>query len=209
MSVIALPTGLMIGAFSMGQKRFDLTEVSDSGGSTAARLLGPPRWVAGLSSPQGGIDLAAASLWEALVLQLRGQVNHLALYDLVRVAPRGTCRGTMTLNALAAQGATSIVIAVTGQNGLKLLTGDWLQIGSGTGGQLVKVMADATANAATITVTIEPPIRPAAGFAGGTAVTWDKALGHYKMVSEAPTWTYDAGNLAVSGFAIDLLEQWT
>ena len=208
MSIISLPTGLLLGAFSIGQKRYDLVEMSDSGGSVAARLIGPPRWVVGIASPER-MSLANGAIWEAMIVKLCGQVNHLAVYDLVKAAPLGTCRGTMTLNALAAQGATSIVIAVTGQNGLTLLTGDWLQIGSGTGGQLVKVMADATANAATITVTIEPPIRPAAGFAGGTAVTWDKPLGHYKLASQAPIWNYDPGSLSVGGFAIDLLEQWT
>ena len=209
MSIIAMPAGLLCGSFSIGQHRYDLTEVSESTGASQARSLGPPRWLLSMSAPDRGLSETNAALWEAMILQLRGNTNFLSAWDIVKVAPRGTCRGTMTLSGAHAQGATSVVIAVTGQSGNTLIAGDWLQIGTGTSSQLVKVMATATAGASTITVVVEPPIRPAAGFSGGTAVTWDKALGHYKLVSEAAQWSYVPGFNTVSGFAIDLMEQWT
>jgi hypothetical protein len=162
-----------------------------------------------MAAPNIGLSEADAAVWEAMILQLRGGVNHLAAWDIVKNAPRGTCRGTMTLSGAHAQGVTALTIAVTGQTGLTLVPGDWLQIGSGTGGQLVKVVVGGTAGAATIAVTVEPPIRPAAGYAGATAVTWDKALGHYKLVSALPQWNYVPGINTVAGFAIDLVEQWT
>jgi hypothetical protein len=46
-----------------------------------------------------------------MLLQLRGRVNHLALHDPVRAAPQGNLRGSPILNATAAAGATSLVLA--------------------------------------------------------------------------------------------------
>jgi hypothetical protein len=58
-----------------------------------------------------------------------------------------------------------------------------------------------------ITVNIENPIRLNGGYASSTPVTWDKALGHYKMVSEHGQWTADGG-LLVGGAGADFMEQW-
>ena len=209
MAIIAMSTSLRCGMYAFGQRRFDVAEMSDSTGATQARLLGPPRWTLSMAAPNIGLSEADAAVWETMILSLRGGVNFLSAWDIVKNAPRGTCRGTMTLSGAHAQGATTVLIAVTGQSGLTLVPGDWLQIGSGTTGQLVKVMAGGTAGAATISVVVEPPIRPAAGYAGGTAVTWDKALGHYKLVSPAAQWNWVPGMNTVAGFAIDLVEQWT
>lgn len=211
MAIITMPAivAANCGEFSIGQRRFDLEEMSESSGATQARVLGPPRWQLSISSPSVGMSLAVASEWEAMLMLLRGKVNHLAAWDIVRFAPRGTCRGVMTLSGAHAQGATSLLIAVTGQSGLTLLKGDWLQLGTGTTSQLFKLVADATAGASNITVTVEPPVRPVGGFAGGTSVTWDKPLCHYKLASEAPSWSYRPGFNTQTGFALDLVEQWT
>lgn len=121
MSVITLPAGLKMPAgCTIGQQRYDLTESSDSTGSQAARLLGPPRWQMSLRSVDA-LTLAEAGLWEAMILQLRGRVNHLAMYDPVRSAPAGTLRGAPTLNATASAGASSIVLAGV-RNSRNLLT---------------------------------------------------------------------------------------
>lgn len=120
MSIVTWPTGLSVPAsFTLGQQRYDMTESSDSTGADAARLLGPPRWTVSLRSVEL-MPLADAGLWEAMLLQLRGRVNHLAVYDPVRVAPRGTLRGAPTLNATVSAGATSAVLANV-RNGVNLL----------------------------------------------------------------------------------------
>lgn len=211
MAIIAMPAALQFGSFSIGQKRFDLSEMSESTGASQDRLLGPPRWRLNIASPSLGLSLANGAEWEALIIKLRGRANHLSAWDIVKPAPRGTMRGTMTLSGSHAQGATALVISAGGgQASTTLLRGDWLQVGSGTAGQLFKVMDDSTANGSgVISATVEPPVRPAAGFAGGTAVTWDKALGHYKMIGETPLWGYRAGINSQVGFALDLMEQWT
>jgi hypothetical protein len=109
-SIISWPTSLSTAAeFTIGQQRYDVTESSDSTGADAARLLGPPRWTVGLRSVEA-LNLTQAGAWEAMLLSLRGRVNHLALHDPVRAVPNGTLRGSPTLNASASAGATSIVL---------------------------------------------------------------------------------------------------
>lgn len=207
MAIITLPTDLRIAEAGFGQARYDMAEMSDATGHAAARLFGPPRWRASLRSHKA-IAIEEASIWEAMLLQLRGGVNHLALHDRHRPAPLGTMRGTLTLSGAHSAGA--VAVAVTGGAGQasKTLTiGDWLQIGAGIGtSQLVKLMANATANGSgVISLTVEPPLRIA--FSGGTAVTWDKPVAYYKQISE-PSWSYTSRQ-AAGGFALDLLESWS
>jgi hypothetical protein len=206
MSIIAMPATLVIGDFSIGQRRFDMTEMSGETGNTKARLKGPPRWQLSMAAPSNGLQLANASIWEALLLQLRGGVNHMSAWDIARPLPRGSCRGTMTLNGAHSAGAVSLSISVTGQTGLTLLMGDWLQVGTGLTGQLFKVMADATAGASTIVVTVEPPMR--IGMSDATAVNYTNALCHYKMVSPTAQWSVNPGFNTIRGFAADFIEQW-
>jgi hypothetical protein len=207
MSVIAMPTTLRIGAVGIGQARYDLVEMSDASGSQASRLFGPPRWRLSLTSPPS-LTLAQAAVWEALLLQLRGGINHLSAWDPVRVQPAGTMRGTLTLSGSHAAGATSITVTGGGSQALTTLkAGDWLQIGVGIGtSQLVKVMADSVANGSGVItgMAIEPPLRIA--FSTATAVAWDRPIAYYKQ-GGTPQWAYGAGRTQ-TGFAIDALESW-
>lgn len=210
MSIITWPATLRVPAeFTISQARFDIVESSDATGAQADRLFGPPRWRVALRSVEG-FTLAEAGVWEAMLLQLRGGINRLALFDPVRTAPQGTMRGTMTLNGLHNAGVTAIsVTAGAGQAGQTLLPGDWLQIGSGLGtSQLVKVMSAAAANGSgVIALNIEPPLR--IGFSTGAAVTWDRPVCHYRQLG-VPQWGYRAGlRIKSGGFALDLLEAWS
>lgn len=216
MSVVTWPAGLKAPAeFTISQARYDQVELSDATGHAAARIFGPPRWQVALRSVDA-FSLAEAGVYEAMLLQLRGGINHLALYDFVRSAPQGTMRGTLTLNGahVAGQGTAVLPLSVTGgagQASTTLKMGDWLQIGSsGSPGasQLVKVVADATANGSgVIALTVEPPLRTA--FSSGAAVTWDKPVAYYKQTGK-PQWSYRPNKVfKQSGFALDLLESWT
>lgn len=208
----ALVATLGVGGVSWGQRRFDVAGGNDANGNTQDRLGAPPRWTLTLAAPDA-IEVDKAVLWETLLLQLRGRVNHLAAWDPKRPAPRGTMRGTMTINGAHSAGATTVNIIVTGtgQVGATLLAGDPLQLGTGLGtSQLVRVVTGGTAvNTAgnsTIGVTVEPPLRVA--LSGGAAVTWDKALAYFKQASDAAMWTYYTGR-AMQGFSLDLIERWT
>jgi hypothetical protein len=214
MAIITMPA-LVIApeGVSIAQRRYEIGAASDPSGTSQVRLLGPPRWAIMLTSP-ASVLVADAATWQTTLLQLRGRINHLAAYDPARPAPRGTMRGTMTLSGSHSAGATSVVVtAGAGQASTTLLKGDWLQIGSGLTGQLLMVMADAIANGSgVITLTTEPPLRT--GYAGGTAVTWDKARGHYKSAADESRWQYGTGQhrgtaQLLGGFSFDGLEQWT
>lgn len=201
MAVITLPSNLRVGPGSgMGQTRFDLATRSDATGAEQLRVFGPPRWLLRLRQP-ANLTVDDAATWRALVLRLRGGVNHLAAHDPGHLAPRGTLRGTLTLSGSHAQGATTLAIA--GSTGT-LLAGDMLGIGSGVGtSQLVMVVADGTH----ASVTVEPPLRRT--FAGGTAVTWDRPVAYYRLGNEAAQWSYTRGRRTVQGMALDLVESWT
>lgn len=157
MSIITLPAGIVMPAgCTIGQQRYDLAEQSDSTGATAARLLGPPRWSMSLRSVEA-LTLAQAGLWESLLLQLRGRVNHLAMYDPVRQAPQGTMRGAATLNAGVSAGAVSAVLAgVRAVNNLLVQTRDvngsaWSAINGGTATSDTTTAPDGTVTADTLT----------------------------------------------------------
>lgn len=206
MAIIAIPTGLRIAECSIGQARYDMVELSDASGHAAARLFGPPRWRVSLRSAPA-LLLPQAAQWEAMLLQLRGGVNHLSVYDPVRQVPQGSMRGTLTLSGAHSAGAVALTVTGgAGQAGTTMKTADWLQVGTGLGtSQLVKVMADATANGSgVIALTVEPPLRTA--FSSGAAVAWNRPLAYYKQ-ADAPTWTYGPG-LTAGGYAVDLLESW-
>lgn len=211
MSIVAMQPGLLVARITMGIRRFDIHEMSAETGDSADRILGVPRWLLTINSPDA-IDAAAMDLWRQILVKLRGRTNFLSAWDVGRPEPRGTMRGSMTLSGAIVKGASSMTIgtggAGGGQAGTTLKAGDWLQIGSGLTGQLVMVVDDATADGAgAITVNFEHPVRLLAGYAGGTTVTWDKSLGHYKMTSETAQWTMDGG-LKQGGAGASFMEQW-
>ncbi len=157
MSIVSFPAALKAPAIcTISQRRYDVVESSDSTGAEAARLLGPPRWVMSLGSIDA-MTLEDAGAWEALVLQLRGRVNHLAMFDPVRRLPRGTLRGSPTIAATAAAGATVISIgnARTAQNLLvntrALGQSPWVAVNSGTVTANTAAAPDGSTTADTIT----------------------------------------------------------
>lgn len=206
MAIITMNAALLVGEATRGVRRFDLHELSAATGESADRVLAPPRWTLSLRSPSK-IDAAAMDLWRVMIVGLSGRVNHLAAWDTNRPAPRGTMRGTMTVVGAVAAGATSCTIgAGAGQAGKTLVGGDWLQVGSGLTSQLIMVMTGGTADGSgNVTITFQHPCRT--GWSGGTAVTWDKALGHYKRIDDSANWSADAA-LLEGGATLDLMEQW-
>lgn len=202
MAIITLPTDFAFDAAGFSFLSFNYGESSDVTGESAERLGGPPRWATQLRSLDK-LTIAEAGRWQALMMKLRGSVNHLAVFDPVRTYPEGTMRGTPTLDVSVSAGATSLVLVATGT----LKAGDLLQIGTGVGtSQLISVMDDATAAAGKITVTFEGPLRY--GFTAGTAVTWDHPRFYGKMRGSQPTWNYEKGMRGAGGFQLDIVEAW-
>lgn len=205
MSIITMSTVVSqtMGLFVIGQQNYEIEDTSDTTGASSTRIFAPPRWTLSLGSIDPLTPVQSVE-WEAMMLKMRGTVNRLAVWDVSRPTPRGTISGSLTLSGSYAIGAFSLNIA--GASGT-LKVGDWLQIGTGLGtSQLVKVMADATASAGIITVTVEPPLRIA--FSGGTAVTFNQPVCYYKTVGKSHSYGAVAGSLNYSGHALDLIEAW-
>ena len=114
MSIITLPTAVRILRVDWGQRRYDLRFERGDAGAGQTRVLAPPRWTAGIVCPEQ-MSQADAAAWRDLILSLSGQVNQLALHDLGNPAPRGTMRGTLTLNTAVAAG--DLVFSITGGAG--------------------------------------------------------------------------------------------
>jgi hypothetical protein len=196
MSVIQVPTGLSVATLTWRQQRNDVEHRSMFGAQ--AQEASGPLWSTSLTSTS-----KRPELWQAMLMQLRGKTNQLALWNMGRPQPIGTMRGAMTLGTTA-QGATSLVITAAGQAAKTLLVGDYLGVGSGLTQQVVMVCADATSNGSgVITVTTEPALRNA--FASSSSVTWYRPCALFRRKDSVASWDYEPGGI-VKGMSLDLLE---
>lgn len=143
-----------------------------SGQSQAVDLLGE-FWTAQITLPARRSDALGAQR-EAFFERLHGRANTLQLWNLKRPAPRGTMRGSPTISGAVAQLASTINVQTT--VGATLLRGDLI----GFGGQVSRVMADATANGSGL-ITLEIWPRARAAVSSGAAVSWDKPLVTFRM----------------------------
>ena len=200
MSVITFPATLRVSSVTWGQQRNDMESRSIFGAQAVEVAV--PLWTAALNAPADNEGYTGA--WKALIMQLRGRTNQLALWDMNRPVPIGTMRGTMTLNAAVAQGDVSMSIIASGQAGTTLVPGDLLGFGSGLTQQVVMVTGAATANGAgVITVSFEPPARNAQS--SGASVTWNMPCALFRRQDSISQWKYSPGAIT-EGFSLTLLE---
>lgn len=203
MSVISFPTTLIATRMTIGQQRNDLAFRSSFG--SQGLEVSAPLWTASLESGSNNDSNSVTGAFKALLLQLKGQVNQLSLWDLGRPAPLGTMRGTMTFNGNHAQNATALNISASGEAGKTLLQGDMLGFGTGTTQQVVMVVTGGTSDGSgNISVTVEPPLRNA--FTSGAGITWDKPCILFRRTVSAVSWDYQDDQ--VSGLKLDLIEDW-
>lgn len=174
-----------------------LVKVSPLNGSLDTLEIPGARWVFRLA--YDGAYYHEQAEREAFYTELAGQANRVALWHFGRPTPRGTMIGSPTLAATAGAGATSLSISTT--TGYTLLKGDMIKVGS----QLVQVIADATASAGVMTVSIRPALR--AQVASGGAVSWDKPTTTF--VLSAPSVAIPYGPSTGEGFAVEFVEAWT
>lgn len=200
MSIIQFPANLFTGTQSWSQVRNDAEFRSIFGAQ--AQEVSAPLWATSITA---SMDPSQVGAWQALLLQMRGRANQVALWNKGREQPLGTMRGAMVL-AAAAQGATTLTITAAGQAGKTLLAGDFLGVGAGLTQQVVMVVADAIANGGgAINVTTEPALRNS--FATGAVVTWYRPCALFRRKDSTAQWDYEPGNV-VKGMMLDLLEDW-
>jgi hypothetical protein len=202
MSIIQFPMTLYRATQSWSQRRNDM-EFRSMFGAQAVEVA-PPLWEIEVAAPPISSVDNNSGQWQALLLQLRGRTNQLAVWNMGRPTPLGTMRGTMTASA-ASMGATSMTITAAGQGSKTLLAGDYLGVGAGVTQQVVMLTADATAVASgVITVSFEPALRNA--LSTGDVVTWDKPRALFRRTDSKAGWEYEPG--IVKGMSMGLLEDW-
>jgi len=171
MSSIAWPTGLEPRSVEFEPWVNQRVHRSPYGGNEQAVDMLNDRWLCTLVLPARRPEQGAAI--EAFLGRLRGRVNTTPLFHFRRRVPRGTMRGTPTLEAAAAQGASSLSITATGT----LKEGDML----GVGGLLLMVAEDCAASGGIITVPLVNRLRIA--LADNAAVTWNAPTAPFRRVN--------------------------
>jgi len=143
---------------------------------------------------------ADATLVQVMLMQLRGRVNRLALYNLARPLPRGTIAGTPLVNG-ASQTGTSL--AIDGCTvGTTLKKGDFFSVN----GELKMATADSTVNGSgQMTLTFEPPLRAAPD--DNDAITTTRPTALFMLESDEQMWSTKPG--VRTDFTISLIEDIT
>lgn len=206
MSIVTLSLDLPVQRQDFGLQTFDLTFANGDSGAMQVATLGPARRTCTLVSEDRIPVVRESAAWRALVHALRGQVNQLAVSDLLHPAPRGTARGVWIAQAAPAGASTLTINLGPAQGGKTLLQGDWIGVNqTALHRQLLHVQADAQANAAgLITVQFEPVLRVAV--AAGSAVVWDRPTCLMRRTGQQTTWSSE--QRTQGGFSLDLLESW-
>lgn len=125
------------------------------------------RWVVSLSFPASGI--AASGPLAALLTWLAGGVNAVDIWRFgpaESLQPRGTLRGSPTVQTVTVRGDSSLVLTVA--SGATLKAGDLI----GAGGQVFMVASDCGPTGTTLTVPLVNRVRGV--IAETSAVTWYK-----------------------------------
>ena len=175
MSTITLPAAFKPIKFGLKLYVSQRVTAAPFGGSEQAVDLLNDRWTCHVET--ASLSDSDGAYLEAFIASMRGQANNVALCHYNRKQPSGTVRGTLTLNAAAAQGANSIVIAGCSPSNGTILTGDML----GVGGLLLQAASDCVAVAGVCTVPIVNRLRAAQS--SGAAVTWSQPTALFRMMA--------------------------
>ncbi|WP_422099089.1 hypothetical protein [Variovorax sp.] len=207
MTIITLPLTLPIKDQVFGTRDFNQTFANGDTGASQVKVGAPPRYTCSLVSEERIPDARMYAMWRALVHDLNGQVNQLAVFDLLHPVPRGSARGGWMAAATAPAGATTITIDMgAAQAGKTLLQGDWFGVNqAGKNRELLHVQADAVANAAgVIAVRFAPALR--ASVAAMSTMAWERPTCLMRRTTAQSSWTSQANTQG--GFSLDLMESW-
>lgn len=159
------------------------------------------RWAA--SFVMSNLVQADWRLLEAWMAELRGMANRFTLYDFAAPSPRGTITTSgVTLNGALAQGISTAVFAGCG-NTKTLLRGDKFAIADEL---KIVVNADKTSDAggAMTAIRFEPPVRAAAGWSNGAAVTLSSPTATFMLTHDS--YERMTRSPLISDIAIDSIE---
>jgi len=139
---------------------------------------------------------AEAEPWNAFLMALNGQAGTFLMGDPNGATPRGTASTSPGSPAISAQsGATiSVTGAAASQTGW-LLSGDYIQIGTGAASTLHKLLADAdTDSGGSATLEIWPGIR---GTRSGS-VSVSNTVGKFRLSTNSVGWSADPSQYSIT-----------
>jgi hypothetical protein len=192
MSIIALPSVFRVARIKFRLATNQRASASPFGGSEQVVDLLNDRWIIDVTTSR--TSYANGQLLEAYIASMRGQTNTSLVYHVARPIPSGTVRGTLTLNAAAAQGQSFIVVAGCNPTTGTLLPGDYLSIATPTGGTLLVMVSQlCTAVAGVITVPLTNRLRVACSSAA--AVTWSSPTVECRLLASTDV-EYEGGMTA-------------
>lgn len=192
MAIWDLPASLMPQHMEWRSLKAGVQFRSPFDGSTEGIEFPGERWAVSLTLPPR--RAAAGGEAEAFFARLAGGVERLRLWHVQRPQPRGTMRGSPTLQASVSRGALSLQIATTGT----LEAGDMF----GVGGQLFQAFQACTPSGGVLTVPLVQRVR--AALTAGAAVTWDKPTALFIVPAMSSGAAFSPGVMA--GLAADLQE---
>ncbi len=181
MPALTWPDWLDPASCEMGLQRVVIQHRSGITGTTQSVDQGVEYWSMVVTTPPRSKVTAGRD--EAFFNQLVGGAQSVAMWHFGREVPRGTMRGSPTVNAAAAQFAKSIVLNAAGT----LLAGDMI----GVNGQLLQVSTDCAPSAGVMTVPLVNRLRSAVS--AGAAVTWFRPTANFVMADMASAFVYGGG----------------
>lgn len=179
-----------------GQINYEVRSIAVQTGGVQTRATGLPRYTFKLALPSQ-MTQERAGRWRALLMSLRGGVNHLEAYDPAHQFPTGTARLDAQIGGTV-KGAVHLYSSGSGT----LLAGDWMQIGSTIGAsQLVMVTADAVLPGF---VSFTPPAF--FDFPANARLRVSRPCTFFKAMGRIPDFGGAAGTTNIYGVSVDFLE---
>jgi hypothetical protein len=164
------------------------------------------RWEADITLPQ--MKRAEAEVWISFFMKLYGSYGTFTMGDPNGATPRGsaaTTAGTPVVNGASQTGGELDIDGLPTSETGYLLAGDYIQLGTGTGAQLYKVLDDVDTNASgEATVTIWPDLRSSP--ADNATVVVSNAVGLFRLGTNVTDWQINqAGFYSMTFGAIEAL----
>jgi hypothetical protein len=194
MAQLTLPAGLypQVAGFALQQSTAQARSRFD--GTLQVLDMMAERWVCSITWPNR-ID-SASGLMESLQNRLAGGVNELLLHHPARSQPRGTLRGTPTVQTTATRGAASLVLTVG--SGMTLEAGDLF----GVADQLFMTATSCAAVSTTLTVPLVNRVRSTV--TSGASVVWSRPTARFRCTAQMNMTIHRPGY--AEGGALDLEE---
>ena len=182
----ALPTHTGIRQITL--RAVNVTAVSESVFTLRQQVFkhSGERWEAEVTLPQ--MARSDAEQWVAWLLSMRGREGTFLLGDPLGGTPRGSAGGTPRVNGANQTGDSISIDGCTASQTGWLKAGDYIQLGSGAGSSLHKVLQDVSSNGAgQATIDVWPSIRTAP--ADNSAVVVNNAKGVFRLATSSTEWS--------------------